>query len=462
MPPLSPKSLELFAKAEQAFDSHNYDYAIMLYRSVLDANPEYHPVRFKLHMASWQARRGRSLSMGDKIKGYMLAAKPFVIGRFKMFKQDWLGAIQAWEECLALAPLCALFHRELAECLERAGWKEAALNAYRVWRNIHPRDPIPLWEMARLHSQDSRWDDARDAYEMLAELHPTDTRVTGELRKIAAIQTIEKGGWSDTLSYRDKIRDERQAKFLEQKDRLVKSSSDIDDMLEVLNAKRQNNTSDLGPLREIAKLHRLKGNLDKAKEVLREALKTAPSDFFLIRELTDIQLEEMDRDIELKRHALLENPDNASVRDALEGLLGKYRSTLLEDKKAQVSQYPTNLLLRFELGELFLAASQVDEAIAELQQAVKNPSKRLESQKFLGQCFHKKHLYDLAIEQLAAASEAVHEMTSFKKDILYELATVYEEMGRDQEAKREYEKIYASDIAFKDVAQKIEKKFRKT
>ena len=64
------------------------------------------------------------------------------------------------------------------------------------------------------------------------------------------------------------------------------------------------------------------------------------------------------------------------------------------------------------------------------------------------------------MEQFQAAGESLQEMSSLKKEILYALANVYEDMGKSQEAKREYQKIYTVDIAFKDVAQKIETKFR--
>jgi tetratricopeptide (TPR) repeat protein len=95
--------------------------------------------------------------------------------------------------------------------------------------------------------------------------------------------------------------------------------------------------------------------------------------------------------------------------------------------------------------------------VGEFQQAVKNPSKRLETQKYLGECFKRKRLFDLAVEQLKKASGGIPQMSALKKDILYELASVYEEMGKTAEAQREFEKIYTVDIAYKDVASKIER-----
>ena len=46
-------------------------------------------------------------------------------------------------------------------------------------------------------------------------------------------------------------------------------------------------------------------------------------------------------------------------------------------------------------------------------------------------------------------------MNDSKKEIIYELAKAYELMGENDKAFIEYKEIYSSDIAYKDVASKI-------
>lgn len=451
--PLSQKSAELFKKAEQAFDLRNYGYAMVLYRSVLGTSPEYHPARFKYHVAALKNEETNPKSIGQSALAFLGALKPYARAMWMTRKRNWMSAVSAWEDCLAVLPFSFKIHWENARCLEALGWTEAAMDEYRLLRNIAPANPDPLRELARLYCQEERWDEAREVYEALLKLSPNDPKAPSELRKIAAMHTIEKGGWKDTANYRDKIRDERQARLFEQQARLVKTPEEIDALLRALQEKQASQPLNTALAKEIAGLYGMKGDWEKAKAALREALKHTPGDYLLEREIQNIEMEQ-------RKAAITRLRDQGKTQE-MDTLVAEHRKALLRDKKAQVAQYPTNLNLRFELAEMFMDEGLVDEAIAEFQQAVKNPNKRLESQKYLGECFQRKRLFALAIEQLQSASESLKEMSALKKEILYALAGVYEEMGKTEEARREYEKIYAVDIAYRDVAQKIEKKFRR-
>jgi hypothetical protein len=50
-------------------------------------------------------------------------------------------------------------------------------------------------------------------------------------------------------------------------------------------------------------------------------------------------------------------------------------------------------------------------------------------------------------------------MDTTKKDVIYELGLLYEAMGNVEEAKNHFKQIYSVDIAYKDVAQKIEQAY---
>ena len=63
--------------------------------------------------------------------------------------------------------------------------------------------------------------------------------------------------------------------------------------------------------------------------------------------------------------------------------------------------------------------------------------------------------YDLAVDQLKTAKKEAKIMNDAKKEIIYELATAYELMGKSEPAFEEYKEIYSSDISYKDVANKI-------
>ena len=63
---------------------------------------------------------------------------------------------------------------------------------------------------------------------------------------------------------------------------------------------------------------------------------------------------------------------------------------------------------------------------------------------------------DLAIEQLLIVKDEVPGMTDQKKAILYQLGTAYEQQGKMDFAIGEYKLLYGVDIAYRDVADKID------
>jgi hypothetical protein len=52
-------------------------------------------------------------------------------------------------------------------------------------------------------------------------------------------------------------------------------------------------------------------------------------------------------------------------------------------------------------------------------------------------------------------------MDDMKKDIVYELGCVFEATGNIEKAVEQFKEIYSVDIGFRDVAEKIEKYYKK-
>ena len=97
-----------------------------------------------------------------------------------------------------------------------------------------------------------------------------------------------------------------------------------------------------------------------------------------------------------------------------------------------------------------------DAAIAELQQAVKDPRKKAEAQFLLGRAFQQKNLGDLALGQFEKALQASGQ-GQLAKDSLYEMGSLCEQLGRRDQAIQHFARILEQDIGFKDVAQRIDR-----
>jgi len=133
----------------------------------------------------------------------------------------------------------------------------------------------------------------------------------------------------------------------------------------------------------------------------------------------------------------------------------------IESARDFVGRYPGDLDARFRLAELALAAGEVDLAIAQYQQAQKNPKLALRASLGLARCFRRRGLDDLAITQLQAAKQSLVVMDELKKDVVYELASCYEASGQSDLAMAEFKEIYVEDIGFRDVAAKINSHYQR-
>ena len=63
--------------------------------------------------------------------------------------------------------------------------------------------------------------------------------------------------------------------------------------------------------------------------------------------------------------------------------------------------------------------------------------------------------FDLAVDQFNLAKSELQVMNDLKKEVIYELASAFEKMGRTKEAMEEFKAIYMADSGYRDVSKKI-------
>ncbi len=110
------------------------------------------------------------------------------------------------------------------------------------------------------------------------------------------------------------------------------------------------------------------------------------------------------------------------------------------------------------MGELYFKAGKIGEAIAEFQKAQASPHKRIAAMNLLGQCFAKRKMTcDLAVRTFQNALKEKPVFDDEKKEIIYNLASALESMGRSQEALEQFKLIYEVDSSYRDVMARLEK-----
>jgi lipopolysaccharide biosynthesis regulator YciM len=198
--------------------------------------------------------------------------------------------------------------------------------------------------------------------------------------------------------------------------------------------------------------------LDNALNWLGKArqLDAGKADVNLERLEAELTIEQMEQAIGQKADELAQDPQNVDLSNALKALREKCAAYRLEQIQALVQRYPNEFSYRYELGQLLFASGETDAAIKELQLAQRSPKVRIDALVLLGEAYQKKGFLDLAIEQLLIVKDEVPGMTDQKKAILYQLGLAYEQQGKMDFAIGEYKLLYGVDIAYRDVADKID------
>ena len=112
-------------------------------------------------------------------------------------------------------------------------------------------------------------------------------------------------------------------------------------------------------------------------------------------------------------------------------------------------------MAHYDLGVAFKEMGLVDEGIAEFQKALRSPDTRLRASEALGACFYEKGQLQVAATVMRRAVEADPSGDEDKIGLLYWLGRCDEEQQRGDGALTYYQRVFAVDINFQDVAERM-------
>ena len=455
---LDRRARDLYNKALAALERNNIEYAIEMFLQCLAIAPNFTQGRKFLRAA--QIKRSESLGA---VKRMLASAKvaPTVTKAKLAIAKNPLEAIQMVEQALTDDPKNGQALLTLAEAAEAAKLYETAGQTLDTYTKLNPRDVKSLHWLGRMCTGMERHDLAREVYERLLQMNPNDFEAQKGLKDATAHGAMQGGGWEDqSTSFREKLKDEKEAVALEQQSKVVRAEDHVENLIQEVLGKAKHDPDNPIHQRELGKLYAQKGELDTALQYL-EKLFAAESgaDPTLEKEINDIKARKLQAHINERKTALAANPGNAAAIEAELATLDTQLSQLqLRDTERLVEKYPNDLMYRFDLGVLYMKTGNVAGAIEQFQRAVGQPQRRVASLNYLGQCFEHEGLHDLAIDQYVKAQEELPMMDGLKKDITYNLGDCYEKMGDVEKAIVEFKKIAAVDFGYKDIRQRIMRK----
>ncbi len=432
-------------KAEEALRRRNHDFAVELYRQLVDLDPAHGEARSGLRKA---LRKRFESHQGGKFLRALSGAVPFSRAKAlgKMGKHE--ACARALEDYLASNPLDEEANLLLGRSLEKAGHPEAARAVYQFVVEIAPKNVEALKRAGALLHRGGELEGALACYEKALQADPRDQEALKARKDLAADMALSRTGDARVGHSRELIKDKERARSLERAQKLHFSEDELRSELGRLEGRLSESPSDPDLLVELAKVHDRLGDPEAALAGIRRALELRPDSIDLVARAGDLESKRLKR--EIVRADREGHPDEAS---RLEASLVAYE---VADHRRRVELRPGDNALRLALARKLLRAEETDAALAELQRCQNEPRLRSEALFLLGACFHRKGILDLARKDYEQALEGTNDTSERAKEILYNLGLIAESQGRAEEARSFYLRIYEIDIGYRDVAKKME------
>jgi len=458
---LSESLRALWLKVVTAVELRNFGYAISLLQEILKQEPEFLTGRQLL-------RRAAVTKSKSAKKGFfnISTASIGVMKAQRELKKHPKRAVEMLEEVLESEPYNRQANLLLKEAAVGAGWPELGVFALKTLLEENPRDVKVLYELGRLYHDLGDYENEVEIYNQLSAIDPLDAQSLRLGKDASARASMKGGGWTEAESYRDLIKDKDEAISLEQKSRIRLTGEALDQQIAETYALHRGEPENVDFARRLGALSEQKDDFESAIRWYQYAADLAKgADTGLLRKISDLKTKCLDREIT----ALEEFLSTCDARDGvytekseqLRAAKVSRAEILIEDAQERMKRNPTDLQLRFELGENFFNAGRFREAVPELQRARQNPHARLKAMNVLGCCYRELGMLDLAMKQLEEASREILSMDAMKKEIVYNLGLVYERMSELEKSLSCMKQIYEMDYGYRDVARRVESSYER-
>lgn len=446
---------KLFDKAAAAVKKRNYDYAIELFMQELTRDPNNAEARRALRAAELKKfqEAGQSPAAGS---AYLKGIGPLVSATIHRLSKNFEKAMLDCEQFLRNAPRNASMLKMLGEMAVQAGHNEAAKAAYEDLLEADRSSEHALRALARIYREEEDIPKALAFYERLKSANPADPEAAKAVRDLAAAtasRKVEDRRAEGDGSFRDMVKDKSKTSKLEAAGKRARTTGEIDEAIADLEAQLDGSANDLRYLKEI-------GGLQVRKKAWSDAVKTYERALEIKK---DPQVRDALGDARLKRLddlaqqlALQAKKGDGEAAKKLKKVKAERIKLAIAEFERRVKSRPTELPLRFQLGQQLMKAKRFDDAIVHLQKATGDVRRGVQARLALGKCFAAKKMVDLAVKEFNRALEQVPSMDEVGKEISYNLALTLEYAGKSEEAAAAYEKIIEVDIGYRDAMKRLE------
>jgi len=449
-----PRALrDQYEKGVKNFQQQNLDYAIAILTQVLNQEPAFYECRQALRATQFR----KAGSGGGFFKKVFSGASssPLIAKGQLALRNNPIEALNIAEQILNSDANSTSGHKLVADAALAADFPKTAILSLEILVKGSPKDRELNEELAEACARAGQIEKAEVIYTELMRVYPSNPNYSQALKNLSARQTMTEGGY-DSLedgsgSYRDILKNKEEAVSLEQENRQVKTEEVADKLIRDYELRLEVEPKNLKLLRSVAELCAQKKEFDRALGYYQKIIGSdGAADASIEKAIIDTTIKKFDHELSTL------DPQATDYDDQANSLRMERDNFFLEECKRRTEKYPSDLQIRFELGQLYFKTGKISEAIQELQKAQNNPHRKVQAMGLLGQCFASRGMNDLAARTLQNALKEKLVFDDEKKELIYALGVVLEKMGKADEAIEQFKQIYEVDIGYKDVAAKVD------
>ena len=350
---LSESLRALWLKAVSAIELRNFGYAISLLQEILKQEPEFLTGRQLLRRTEVTKTKSAKKSFFN-----ISTASISVMKAQRETKNDPKRAVEMLEEVLEGEPYNRQANLLLKEAAVAAGWPEIAVFALRTLLEENSRDEKVLHELGRVYHQLGDYENEVEVYNQITAINPLDAQALRLGKDASARASMKRGGWTQAESYRDLIKDKDEAISLEQQSRIRLTGEALDQQIGETYARHQAEPENMDFARRLGALSEQKDDFESAIQWYQYAADLAKgADTGLLRKISDLKIKCLEREIAAQEEFLSTYSARDEVYTEKSGQLRAAKVSraeiLIVDAQERVARNPTDLQLRFELGETF-------------------------------------------------------------------------------------------------------------
>ena len=438
---------DLKNKARDMFRRKQYEMAVSAYTEYLRFEPDDGEAAAGFFQAAKKAREAK----GKGMFGGMLS-------KMSIGGKDPAKRMAACWRALGKNPENKGVLMLLGDAASQAGAFNAASVAYKQAAEADENDAEPWKRLGEALGRRGDIKEALDALRRACEINPRDQEANKLRKNLAAEGALKLSGYETAKSSRDLIKDKEEAVELESTARMQLTAEHAASELAKVEAEVDADPNNSRLLVRFADLQEQAGKPAESMATLKRALVADPENYELSVRIGDRELAVLTTAYREATAAAKAAPGDAGAKDALAAAKKALIDGHLAEHRRRVKEHPLDLTARFSLGRWLLEAGLVDEALAEFQQTVRDPNRKVDSLRLQARCFEKKNLIGLAVKKLEEAVKSFPALASPKaKEVFYEYADMLERKGDTDEAKAHFEQIVEADASYKDALDRLSK-----